>query len=125
MRANPGILQIITASVLFLVAMAGPALGQPEPPAVDPVLQDLPITSALYDVATEPGAEKATGFAASQVGSVARVLIERHDASGHHWRGYTDNYLRVTLPATSDATGHFVAVERDAECVDQLRQPTS
>jgi len=85
MRANPGIIQIITTWVFFLVVVAGPALGQPEPPAVDPVLQTLPITSALYDLATEPGGEKAVGEA----------FVERMKARG--MAGTPDGMVNVEI----------------------------
>ena len=61
-------------------------------------------------VLRDVGAAKAQAFARSQVGQAARVLTERYDATGQYWRGYTDNYLRVTIPATDAATNRFVRV---------------
>ncbi len=107
MRANPGKKHIITAGILFLAAVTGPAAGQPEPPALNPVLQALPITSALYDLAMEPGGEKAAGD----------VFVERMKARG--MAGTPDGMVNVEiLPREGDipvasgfveAQGGFVA----------------
>jgi threonylcarbamoyladenosine tRNA methylthiotransferase MtaB len=59
----------------------------------------------------ELGSAKAAAFAGSQVGHPVRVLVERSDASGQYLRGYTDNYLRVRVPADGGPTNRFVALE--------------
>jgi threonylcarbamoyladenosine tRNA methylthiotransferase MtaB len=69
------------------------------------------------------GAERAQRFALSQVGTPARVLVERFDTEFQYWRGYTDNYLRVTLPAGGSDTNHFVDLTLARDHLDQLRRP--
>jgi threonylcarbamoyladenosine tRNA methylthiotransferase MtaB len=67
------------------------------------------------------GAAKAAAFADSQLGQRARVLLERPDATGQYLRGYTDNYLRVRVPADGGETNRFVDVVLEREQLDVLR----
>lgn len=61
------------------------------------------------------GEELARAFAASHLGMTVTVLVEEKltgDSGGDFLTGLTDNYLRVTFPATrEDLVGHLVAVK--------------
>jgi len=74
----------------------------------------------------EIGARKRAAAARQLVGTRARVLVERYDATGHYLQGYTDNYQRVTVPGaggeTSGETNRFVELILRPEHLDTLRQ---
>ncbi|MCA9786850.1 MAG: tRNA (N(6)-L-threonylcarbamoyladenosine(37)-C(2))-methylthiotransferase MtaB, partial [Candidatus Cloacimonetes bacterium] len=59
------------------------------------------------------GEQKMQAFNDRHVGQTARVLVESRVISGFSY-GYTDNYIRVELPACPERTGEILAVRLEA-----------
>ncbi len=65
--------------------------------------------------------DKHNEFVCSQLGETHRVLLETKSARGQYWRGYTDNYLRVRVPAAGGAQNTFAVITLTTGCVEALR----